>query len=80
MTLSSAEIDLSKTFEVGQGYVALSRVKTIDGLRLLGLNSRALQVDPLILHIDKRIKEASKRSEREMAKISRSIKDKSIII
>ena len=32
MTLDSAEIDLGKTFEVGQGYVALSRIKSIDGL------------------------------------------------
>jgi ATP-dependent exoDNAse (exonuclease V) alpha subunit len=65
MTLDSAEIDLSKTFEVGQGYVALSRVRTIDGIRLIGINDLALQVDPLMLSIDERIKFASKRSEEE---------------
>jgi len=59
MTLDAACIDLSKTFEVGQGYVALSRIKSIEGLSLLGLNPMALRVDSLILHIDERIKQAS---------------------
>jgi energy-coupling factor transporter ATP-binding protein EcfA2 len=62
MTLDAAEIDLSKTFETGQGYVALSRIKNIEGLRLMGLNPMALRVDPLILHIDERIKMASKKA------------------
>ena len=62
MTLDAAEIDLSKTFETGQGYVALSRIKNIEGLRLMGLNPMALRVDPLILHVDGRIKIASEKS------------------
>jgi len=70
MTLDSAEIDLSKTFEVGQGYVALSRIKNIDGLRLMGLNDKALTVDPLILHIDDRIKAASKKASDEISAVS----------
>ncbi len=70
MTLDSAEIDLSKTFEVGQGYVALSRIKNIEGLRLMGLNDKALMVDPLILHIDDRIKAASTKASDEISAIS----------
>jgi len=70
MTLDSAEIDLSKTFEVGQGYVALSRIKNIEGLRLMGLNDKALQVDPLILHIDDRIKAASTKAKEEISAVS----------
>ena len=62
MTLDAAEMDLSKTFETGQGYVALSRIKNIEGLRLMGLNPMALRVDPLILHVDERIKQASQKS------------------
>ncbi|MGB3750431.1 MAG: AAA family ATPase [Arcobacteraceae bacterium] len=62
MTLDSAQIDLSKTFEVGQGYVALSRIKNIEGLELIGFNDKALMVDPLILSIDDRIKKASLKS------------------
>ena len=71
MTLDAAEIDLSKTFEAGQGYVALSRIKTIEGLRLLGLNRMALSIDPLILHIDERIKMASKRAEDAFGALSK---------
>lgn len=59
MTLDAAQIDLSKTFEVGQGYVALSRIKNIEGLKLMGFNDNALSVDSLILSIDPRIKQAS---------------------
>ncbi|MEA1891757.1 MAG: AAA family ATPase [Campylobacterota bacterium] len=70
MTLDSAEIDLSKTFEVGQGYVALSRIKNIEGLRLMGLNDKALSVDPLILHVDDRIKAASQKASDEISAIS----------
>jgi len=70
MTLDSAEIDLSKTFEVGQGYVALSRIKNIDGLRLMGLNDKALMVNPLILHIDDRIKAASLKASDEISALS----------
>ncbi|HIC44178.1 MAG TPA: helicase [Sulfurimonas sp.] len=69
MTLDSAEIDLSKTFEVGQGYVALSRIKNIEGLRLMGLNDMALKVDPLILHIDDRIKAASLKAQNEISAV-----------
>ena len=70
MTLDSAEIDLSKTFEVGQGYVALSRIKNIEGLRLMGLNDKALTVDPLILHIDDRIKAASVKASNEISALA----------
>jgi len=62
MTLDAAQIDLSRTFEVGQGYVALSRIKDIDGLELIGFNDTALSVDPLILKIDPRIKQASQKA------------------
>jgi len=59
MTLDAAELDLSKTFERGQGYVALSRLRSLERLRLLGFNRTALEVDPLALKADKRFKELS---------------------
>jgi len=59
MTLDAAELDLTKTFEKGQGYVALSRLKDIKRLRLLGFNQTALEVDSLALRADKRFQELS---------------------
>lgn len=63
MTLDSAEIDLSKTFEKGQGYVALSRLKNLSGLKLLGINELSLQLDPLARGADKRFIELSNEQE-----------------
>ena len=59
MTLEAAEIDLSKAFEPGQGYVALSRITALSGLKLMGLNDTALSVDPDVLHSDQSMRESS---------------------
>jgi len=59
MTLDAAEIDLSKTFERGQGYVALSRLKKLENLKLIGINEMALAVDNLAQKADKRFQELS---------------------
>lgn len=63
MTLEKAEIDLSKTFEPGQGYVALSRLRDWEGLQLRGINSMALSVDGLAYKADQRFQELSKEHE-----------------
>ena len=67
MTLDEAEIDLSKTFERGQGYVALSRLKKLENLQLIGLNEMALMVDPLALIADKRFQELSAMTDQEFS-------------
>lgn len=59
MTLDAAEIDLSKTFEKGQGYVALSRLKSLKGLHLSDFNQTALEVDTLVQKADKRFQALS---------------------
>lgn len=59
MTLDAAAIDLSQAFEYGQGYVALSRVRSLDGLYLLGYNRRALEVHPEVGAADIDFKKAS---------------------
>ncbi len=60
MSLDAAVIDLSNAFEYGQGYVALSRIRTLDGLHLLGINERALEVHPQILEKDADMRSSSK--------------------
>jgi hypothetical protein len=52
MSMDAAVMDLREVFEYGQGYVALSRVRTLDGLHLLGWNERTFQVHPHILTMD----------------------------
>ena len=59
MSMDAAIIDLSKAFEYGQGYVALSRVRRLAGLYLLGCNARALEVHPEILERDQEFRAAS---------------------
>jgi len=59
MSLDAAVIDLGNAFEYGQGYVALSRVRSLAGLYVLGLNERALEVHPDILEKDVEFRAAS---------------------
>ncbi|MDB5224845.1 MAG: putative helicase [Candidatus Adlerbacteria bacterium] len=59
MSLDAAVIDLSRAFEYGQGYVALSRVRTLEGLYLQGFNERALEVHPEVLDVDNLFRENS---------------------
>jgi hypothetical protein len=63
MSLDAVEVDLSKSFEKGMGYVALSRVRTLSGLKLLGLNDMALEVNEDILEFDKELQELSEKAQ-----------------
>ena len=63
MSLDAAEVDLSKAFVYGQGYVALSRVRSLAGLKVLGINPNALMVDPKIIKQDERFMTESDAAE-----------------
>jgi ATP-dependent exoDNAse (exonuclease V) alpha subunit len=69
MTLDAAEIDLSRAFDRGMGYVALSRVKRLENISLLGLNELALEVSPRIQALDGDFMERSVETEEYLARL-----------
>ncbi len=52
MTLDAARIDLRRAFVPGMGYVALSRVRSLANLSLVGINKMALEVSAEALAMD----------------------------
>ena len=61
MTLDKVAIDLSNTFETGQGYVALSRAKRLEDITLVGIiNPMALTVSQKALDLEQEFQEKSK--------------------
>ena len=69
-TLDSAFVDLKGAFVEGQGYVALSRVKTLNGLYLNGYNENALKVHPLVSEQDAEFRNRSAEIESEFSRLS----------
>lgn len=70
MTLDEAFVDLSGAFVPGQGYVALSRVRSLEGLYIGGLNDTALAVDGRVLETDgvfRNVSDAARARLREIA-------------
>jgi len=59
MSLDAAEVDLSRSFVPGQGYVALSRLRSLKGLKLIGMNQMALQVNPIVSEMDRDFRKRS---------------------
>ena len=77
MSLDAMEVDLSKSFVKGMGYVALSRVRSLDGIKLLGFNDMSLEVDSEVLEIDEKFREKSEEAVRKLKGMSKQeIKEK----
>jgi len=57
MTLNTAIVDLNGCFETGMAYVAVSRLKTLQGLKLIGFKSHFIQTDVRVLAYYRRLKE-----------------------
>jgi ATP-dependent exoDNAse (exonuclease V) alpha subunit len=68
MTLDKAEIDLSRSFASGQGYVALSRLKSLEGLHLKGFNPQALMIAEQVREADGIFRARSTQAENAILK------------
>lgn len=69
MTLDAARIDLSKAFTPGMGYVALSRVRGLEHLSLIGLNQMALAVSEEAQVIDHILRDQSATAAEKYAQL-----------
>lgn len=80
MTLDAARIDLRKAFVEGMGYVALSRVKSLDTLYLTGINKMALTVSEVALMIDEQLRARSAQAVKKFAHLQEKIGSRDLTV
>lgn len=56
LTLEAVEMDLSKVFEAGQGYVALSRARNLNSMRILKMKDGFIRVNDRVLKFYENLK------------------------
>lgn len=76
MTLDAARIDLRKAFVEGMGYVALSRVKSLDNLYLAGINQMALRVSEDAQTIDEVLRAKAASDAKRFAPLQKKAADR----
>lgn len=76
MTLDAARIDLRKAFVEGMGYVALSRVKSLDTLYLVGINRMALQISEDAQNIDEGLRTRAAADAKKFADLVKKAEDR----
>ncbi len=69
MTLDAAKLNLKNVFEPGMGYVALSRVKSLDSLSILGLHSNAFFIHPEVLEKDREFQKLCSQAQTKFASL-----------
>jgi len=76
MSLDEAIINLGETFEFGQGYVALSRLRSLEGLFLKSYNPKSLQVNSIISEFDEKIRKDSRFIQEKFIKSQKDEREK----
>lgn len=74
LTLDCVEMSLSKIFEAGQAYVALSRAQSLETLRVLDFDSRHVWADPNVLEFYQRFRK--RLQQMEIIPLGRPLADK----
>ena len=77
MTLDAARIDLRRAFVEGMGYVALSRVRRLEALSLVGINQMALKVSTDALGIETGLRERASNDAIRFADLAKLAKKRS---
>lgn len=75
MTLDAAKIDLRKAFIEGMGYVALSRVRSLDSIYLAGINQMALKVSKEAQSIDAILRDKAERDKKRFIELQQTSKN-----
>ncbi|MCE9541120.1 AAA family ATPase [Candidatus Kaiserbacteria bacterium] len=71
MSLDAAIIDLGQAFEYGQGYVAISRVRSLEGLYLESFNERSLMLHPKVVDKDTYFRASAAAAQQKFATLAR---------
>lgn len=72
MTLDKLVVDCSRIFEKGQAYVAMSRVKTLNGLYLKNFTEQRVMVDSKVAEFYEKLEEAPDSFLKELPRIEAS--------
>lgn len=56
MTLDCVELSLSRVFEFGQAYVALSRAKSLENLRIIDFDPNAIKANEIVIKYYQKLK------------------------
>ena len=75
MTLDAAVVNLSYTFAPGMGYVALSRVKSLDSLSLVGLSKSAVLVSEEAIKMNQIWEKAAAEAAKEYAHLKTPLQE-----
>lgn len=78
MTLDAARMDLRKAFVEGMGYVALSRVKNLSNLYLIGLNNTALRISEDAKNIDVDLRSKATQATKKFAHLVPKAKEREL--